>query len=134
MNRLIIRLSKHSNLMLRQRGIGGQVLNYPRYFSVDTDNADDINRRKRMLYRCKQRGLLELDMLLGTWATENIFDLSTDELNDFESIIKQENPDLQNWILQHEEVPKELDNGIMKTLQEYVKSTNKTFTVATGNQ
>jgi hypothetical protein len=30
----------------------------------------DMVRRKRMIYRSKQRGWLEADLLLGTWAVE----------------------------------------------------------------
>ena len=29
-------------------------------------------RKKRLVYRSKQRGWLEVDLLLGTWASENV--------------------------------------------------------------
>lgn len=38
-------------------------------------NADDLDmsRRKRMIYRSKQRGWLEADILLGSWAVSNVW-------------------------------------------------------------
>ena len=33
-------------------------------------------RQKRILYRCKQRGLLELDLLVGSWAERHISQLT----------------------------------------------------------
>lgn len=35
---------------------------------------------RRMLYRCKQRGHLELDLILGKWAEENIEKLDDKKL------------------------------------------------------
>jgi succinate dehydrogenase assembly factor 2 len=33
-------------------------------------------RRKRLIYRSKQRGWLEVDLLMGTWAVEHVPKLS----------------------------------------------------------
>ena len=108
---------------------------FPQLFtSYYSTNITQLNRRKRMLYRCKQRGLLELDLLLGTWADENIMSLDDKQLDQLDDIIKEENPDLHNYILQHEKTPSNIDNDIMKQLQYYVTKTNKRFTLKTGNQ
>lgn len=51
-----------------------------------------------MLYRCRQRGLLELDLIIGVWAEENIAKLNAEELDELERIIDLENPDLLKWL------------------------------------
>ncbi|CAI5745388.1 unnamed protein product [Peronospora destructor] len=42
-------------------------------------NADEANR-KRIIYHSKQRGRLEVDLLLRRWAGQNVLQLSSDEL------------------------------------------------------
>ena len=38
------------------------------------------NRRRRLIYRSRQRGWLEVDLLLGKWATENVPKLNAEQL------------------------------------------------------
>src|SRR3546814_3921500 len=43
----------------------------------DENDADSLDvRRKRLVYRSKQRGWLEVDLLLGSWAADNAHRLS----------------------------------------------------------
>ena len=42
----------------------------------------DMVRRKRMIYRSKQRGWLEADLLMGSWATEHVPTLTNLELDE----------------------------------------------------
>ena len=46
-------------------------------------------RRRKALWRCKQRGWVEIDLLMGNWAAENIPKMSEEELLDLEVIIAQ---------------------------------------------
>lgn len=64
-------------------------------------------RKKRILYRCKLRGLLELDLLLGVFAKDNIDRYSAEELDRFEALSLEETPDLMKWALAKEEAPPE---------------------------
>lgn len=52
------------------------------------DNLDI--RRKRLIYRSKQRGWLEVDLLLGTWAHENVHLLTEAELDEYEAFVNFE--------------------------------------------
>mmetsp|Transcript_28985 Transcript_28985/g.56737 ORF Transcript_28985/g.56737 Transcript_28985/m.56737 type:complete len:237 (-) Transcript_28985:337-1047(-) len=79
-------------------------------------------RRKQMLYRSKQRGWLELDVVIGRFAEERLSSLSETELDEFEQILSEENPDLFKWVSGQLELPKEYENsGVMKNLQEFCK-------------
>merc|ERR1712226_1787990 len=57
-------------------------------------------RKKRLLYRCKQRGWLEVDLLLGTWASENIELLNPKELNQFEKLVNEETVDIYHILIE----------------------------------
>ncbi|CAI5732911.1 unnamed protein product [Peronospora destructor] len=60
-------------------------------------DADEANR-KRIIYRSKQRGWLEVDLLLGRWARQNVLQLSSHELQQYEAILNEETIDIFNYI------------------------------------
>jgi len=76
-------------------------------------NATLLDRQKRILYRCKQRGILELDLLLGTWAAKHIDTLDVKQLDELERLADGESHNVLKWILKTEEPPeKETEVGI----------------------
>jgi succinate dehydrogenase assembly factor 2 len=68
-------------------------------------------RRKRLVYRCKQRGWLEVDLLLGTWASENVPTMSGAEMDEFEAFVNAETIDIYNIITLRVEVPDRFKTG-----------------------
>jgi len=85
----------------------------------------DIVRRKRMIYRSKQRGWLEADILLGSWAVENVPQLSDEELDEYELVLKEETIDVYNYVSGKDALPPHLQNlSVMKKLQSYAQSKN----------
>ena len=51
-----------------------------------------------LLYRARQRGFLELDLLLGGWATRNASKLDAQGRAALEELLGLENPDLFAWL------------------------------------
>ena len=90
------------------------------------NNVDrDIARRKRMIYRSKQRGWLEADLLLGSWASINVPTLSESDLNDYELLLKEETIDIYNYISGKDPLPDHLkDIKVMKDIQNYALKGN----------
>ena len=81
--------------------------------TIDNDMTDmneketrelDI-RKKRLIYRSKQRGWLEVDLLLGTWASEHVSTLSVKELDQFEAFVNLETIDIYNVLTLRTDVP-----------------------------
>ena len=63
----------------------------------DNYNINDIElniRRKRLIYRSKQRGWLEVDILLGTWANLYVNTLNINELYEYETFVNYETIDI----------------------------------------
>jgi len=85
--------------------------------SDDSTKGEEFNlniRKKRLVYRAKQRGWLEVDLLLGTWASKNVGSLSSKELDEFERFINLETVDIYNIITLKVDIPEELktlENG-----------------------
>lgn len=79
------------------------------------------DRKKRLIYRSKQRGWLEVDLLLGTWANENVNDLPDDELDLFEELVNEETIDIYNILTLRTDIPDRLDNNVVRSIQEWAK-------------
>lgn len=84
----------------------------PRYDAIlerhtNTDHDDDV-RRRRLVYRSKQRGWLEVDLLLGTWAAQHVPALSKGDLDEFERFVNLETIDIYNVLTLRADVPEEL--------------------------
>ena len=89
--------------------------------------VDDIAiRQKRLIYRSKQRGWLEVDLLLGTWASENVPNMGEgDELDQFEDFVNMETIDIYNIITLRLDVPEEMKrdgNGVVERIQAWARS------------
>ncbi len=91
---------------------------------AEMDSANrDAARRKRMIYRSKQRGWLEADLLLGAWAVNNVPGLSAKELDEYELVLKEETIDIYNYVSGKDALPPHLKNlNVMKQLQAYAKA------------
>lgn len=93
------------------------------------DSSEDLEleiRRKRLIYRAKQRGWLEVDVLLGTWASEFVPKLTGDELDQFEDFVNMETIDIYNVITLRLDVPEEMKRengeGVVEKIQEWARS------------
>lgn len=87
--------------------------------SLDATDRDAV-RRKRMIYRSKQRGWLEADLLMGSWAVTHVPTLTSDELDEYELLLKEETIDIFNYISGKDALPPHLSClGVMKKLQAY---------------
>ena len=86
--------------------------------AIDAANA----YRKRLVYRSKQRGWLEVDLLLGTFAEHHVWQMNEADLAMYEDIINEETIDIFNFMTEKEEVPPHLCNHVMSRLQEWCAS------------
>jgi succinate dehydrogenase assembly factor 2 len=78
--------------------------------------------RKRLVYRAKQRGWLEVDLLLGSFAVDHVPAMSDEEAAQFEAILNCETLDIYNMITKQMQVPKVLQTHMMTRLQEYAQT------------
>ena len=92
---------------------------------IQSDQERDSVRRRRMIYRSKQRGWLEADLLMGSWATQFVPTLSNDELDEYEIVLNLETIDAYNYISGKDVLPDHVKNlSVMKQLQRYAMTRN----------
>lgn len=74
-----------------------------------------------MLYHSKQRGWLELDLILGTFSEAHLAKLPEKELLDYATILEEENPDLFKWLSGQIPVPSEFkDMPVVELLLKHI--------------
>eukprot|EP01133_Synstelium_polycarpum_P016347 gene16347-19446_t len=66
--------------------------------------------------------MLENDLLLGSFATKNLGHFTLEQLKEYDILIGQPDPDIYNWALNKEEVPEDLNTGVMKLLQHHCQN------------
>ena len=97
-------------------------------FSNNNYDEEKEEHRKRLinktLYRAKQRGFLELDVVVGEWAERNLNAKTTSDsfLTQFAKVLEEENPDLYSYLTGQSEAPKYLreENEAYKALKAHV--------------
>ena len=79
-------------------------------------------RKRRLIYRSKQRGWLEVDLLLGTYATEFVPGMTEDEMDQYEAILNQETIDIFQYVTAAEEPPEFLKTPMLDKLREFASA------------
>ncbi|KAG5024194.1 hypothetical protein JHK82_020092 [Glycine max] len=97
--------------------------------SIHLSNQESKRRLfNRLLYRSKQRGFLELDLVLGKWVEDNIHSLDEYRVRALILLLDLENPDLWKWISGQEQPPESIHinpvfaavrEGVMKNLESH---------------
>jgi antitoxin CptB len=76
-------------------------------------------RLKRILYRSSNRGWKETDLLIGKFAERNLHSLNAQELDDFEALLDESDPDIFDWVTGKLAVPQKFDTGVMAKLKRF---------------
>lgn len=77
----------------------------------------ETNRRKRLRFRSWHRGTRELDLMLGRFADRYLDGLTPEQLDRYEALIDNPDPDIYRWISGGDAVPPEHDNDVMELLK-----------------
>ena len=74
-------------------------------------------RRKRLLFRSRQRGMLETSLLLRAFAEHHLGDLDAGQLDRFETLLEANDNDLLDWIVGRKAVPATIDCHLLDMIK-----------------
>ncbi|GEO82921.1 succinate dehydrogenase assembly factor 2 [Pararhodospirillum oryzae] len=84
-----------------------------------TDETPLDLRRKRLIYRSSYRGSKEADLFLGAFARARVPTMPDDQLDRFEALLEEHDPDIMDWILERQPMPEVYRNDVMALLQAF---------------
>ncbi len=76
-------------------------------------------RRDRLRFRSWHRGTREMDLLLGSFADLHLHAFSAAQLDLYEALLEQPDPDIYNWIIGKEPVPADCDNEVTRLVRSH---------------
>ena len=71
------------------------------------------NKRKKLIFRSWHRGTREMDLLLGSFADKHVNEFTEEQLEEYEDLLKENDPDLYNWFSKREEPPEDAKSSVM---------------------
>jgi antitoxin CptB len=73
-------------------------------------------RRRRILFRARRRGVREMDLVMGRFADAHLPTMSEPELAEFERLLDVPEPQVLAWIIGGEPPPSEFDTALFARL------------------
>ena len=75
-------------------------------------------RRRRLLFRCRHRGIREMDLVLGRFADAHLASLSETELGELEQWLEIPDQQIFAWVNGTEPAPADVDTALFRRLRE----------------
>ncbi|KAF6134311.1 hypothetical protein GIB67_004154 [Kingdonia uniflora] len=93
-------------------------------FEIDLSSEESRRRTfNRLLYRSRQRGFLELDLVLGNYVEEHISSMDKARIQSLVDVLDVENPDLWKWLTGQDQPPEGLNsNPVFSAVRDKVMS------------
>ncbi len=76
-------------------------------------------RLEKLRYRAWRRGFREADLVLGGFADASLAAMSPDELEAFEGLLDQADPDLWGWIIGQAEAPEAFQGPLLEQIRAF---------------
>ncbi len=91
---------------------------------VMTEKETLEKKRKRLIFRSWHRGMREMDLIMGSFADEHVPEFTVDELDLYDALLKENDPDVYSWVTGKESPPANFKSNILDKLRnhKFVKS------------
>jgi antitoxin CptB len=76
-------------------------------------------RRRRLLFRCRHRGIREMDFVLGRFADAQLMQLTDPELAELETWLEIPDQQIFAWVNGSEAAPPERDTALFRRLCDF---------------
>lgn len=83
------------------------------------------NKRKRLIFRSWHRGMKEMDQIMGSFANQYVPNFSEAELDLYEQLLENSDPEMYDWICGRVEAPANKNSVILEKLLGYDYATTR---------
>jgi len=66
--------------------------------------------------------MLETDLILGTFATRHLSELDDKLLDQYESLLNRDDPEIWQWLTDKQPPPPEVNNEILKRIKAHMQN------------
>lgn len=73
-------------------------------------------RRRKLRFRSWHRGTREMDLVLGPFADRALGGFDSAALDQYESLLSEEDPDIFDWVTRRSAPPPEADSPVLRLL------------------
>ena len=80
-------------------------------------------RRRRLIYRSLYTGMKETDVLLGPFAQRYVPGFSSEQLDRYERLLSEPDPDILDWVSGRLSVPVLHDTDVLRLLKNFKNGT-----------
>ncbi|WVF66564.1 succinate dehydrogenase assembly factor 2, mitochondrial [Kwoniella sp. CBS 6097] len=93
---------------------------------LDRTGEDEKTLRARLVYQTRKRGTLETDLILSTFAREQLPKMSVEEMQQFDKLLDEPDWDIFYWSVQKREPPARWkDTPLLEKLIKHAKNEGK---------
>lgn len=94
---------------------------------VEKSDEPVEQKRSRLTYQSRKRGMLENGLLLGSFASKHLSGMTSDQLSQYDRLINLPSNDweIYYWVTGAKETPEEFNNDVMNLLKSHAKNADR---------
>ncbi|CAO0790609.1 unnamed protein product [Mucor circinelloides] len=99
---------------------------YPNLPPIPRPNEETENKRRRLTYQSRKRGILETDLLLSTFAKVWLPQFSREQLEEYDKLLDEPDWDIFYWSTNKKPVPQKWQNSkVLEMITQHAKNEDK---------
>lgn len=79
----------------------------------------DAARRRKLMFRSWHRGTRESDLLLGRFADAHVPSFDAGQLDRFEALLSESDPDIYDWVTGRQQPPAASATDVVELLRQF---------------
>ncbi|CAG8657456.1 93_t:CDS:1 [Acaulospora morrowiae] len=93
---------------------------------ISRPNETINQKRSRLIYQSRKRGILETDLILSTFAQKYLHEFSEQELQEYDELLDSPDWDIYYFVIGKKPVPQRWSNSdVFRKLHQHVKNEGK---------
>lgn len=116
----------YPDLAMRHSSEAALDSSYPNLPPIPRPNEETENKRRRLTYQSRKRGILETDLLLSTFAKIWLPKFTLEELIEYDKLLDEPDWDIFYWATNKKPIPEEWkDSKVLEMIRQHAKNEDK---------